>query len=85
MHPQYSTNSPETQISSQMAEQTQKKLALFLAPLLVTLNQHIDKRLVLTFAHLVEVIILFRDRCHALLLSELGGYLASPNHAPAGT
>jgi hypothetical protein len=85
MHPQYSTNSPEMQISSQMAEQTQKKLALFLAPLLVTLNQHIDKRLVLTFAHLVEVIILFRDRCHALLLSELGGYLASPNHAPAGT
>jgi hypothetical protein len=28
---------------------------------------------------------LFRNRAHGLLLSELGGYLLSPSHAPAGT
>ncbi|GCE10268.1 transposase [Tengunoibacter tsumagoiensis] len=85
MHSQYSTNEPETQTSSQMAEQIQNHLALFLAPFLVILNQHLDKRFVQTCAQLVEVIITFRDRCHALLLSELGAYLDSPAHAPAGT
>jgi len=33
----------------------------------------------------VAVILTFRDRVNGLLLSELGGYLLSPDHAPAGT
>jgi hypothetical protein len=33
----------------------------------------------------VEAMIRFRNRAHGLLLSELGGYLLSPEHAPAGT
>lgn len=38
-----------------------------------------------TFLHTIQVIITFRDRVGGLLLSELGGYLLSPDQAPAGT
>ena len=61
------------------------QLAQFLYPLLVELNRLLDKRLVRTFAQLVPVILSFRDRANGLLLSELGGYLLSAEHAPAGT
>lgn len=60
-------------------------LACFLAPLLIELDSRMDKRLVRTFLSVVAVILTFRDRVNGLLLSELGGYLASPDHAPAGT
>lgn len=45
----------------------------------------LDKRLVRTFVQSIAVILTFRDRANGLLLSELGGYLLSPEHAPAGT
>jgi hypothetical protein len=45
----------------------------------------LDKRLVRTFLHTIAVILTFRDRANGLLLSELGGDLASAAHAPAGT
>ncbi len=61
------------------------QVAQFLYPLLVELDRVLDKRLVRTFAQLVTVILTFRDRANGLLLSELGGYLLSPDHAPAGT
>ena len=60
-------------------------LAWFLAPLLIELDARIDKRLVRTFLQTVAVILTFRDRVNGLLLSEMGGYLDSPDKAPAGT
>jgi hypothetical protein len=61
------------------------QLAHFLFPLLGELDWLLDKRLVRTFFHTITVILTFRDRANGLLLSELGGYLASAAHAPAGT
>lgn len=49
------------------------------------MNQHLDVRLVRTFLATLEAIVQWRHRAHGLLLSELGAYLASPDHAPAGT
>lgn len=57
----------------------------FLRSLLIELDAHLDRRLVETFLGLVMVLILHRHRNHGLLLSELGGYLLPPEHAPAGT
>jgi hypothetical protein len=61
------------------------ELGKFLLPLLIELDRLLDKRLVRTFTHLIAVILTFRDRANGLLLSELGGYLLSPDQAPAGT
>jgi hypothetical protein len=68
-----------------VAEELGKQLAEYLYPLLVLLDSQVDKRLVRTFLLTVQTIITFRDRINGLLLSELGGYLAGPEHAPAGT
>ena len=38
-----------------------------------------------TFLQTVTVILTFRDRVNGLLLSEMGGYLDTPDKAPAGT
>ena len=62
-----------------------RQLAQFLFPLLVELDPLLDKRLVRTFTQIIAVILTFRDRANGLLLSELGGYLLSPDKAPAGT
>src|SRR6059058_3443711 len=71
--------------ASQMAQGVAGQLASFLFPLLVQLDAVLDKRLVRTFLVTIQVIITFRDRANGLLLSELGGYLATPDKAPAGT
>jgi len=71
--------------AQQMAQGLAEQLAVFLFPLLVTLDQLLDKRLVRTFLQTIQVIIAYRDRVGGLLLSELGGYLLSPDQAPAGT
>lgn len=47
----------------------------FLGPLLVELDQWLDKRLIRTLVQAVEAILTFRDRVHGLLLSELGSYM----------
>jgi hypothetical protein len=73
------------QASPAMAVALRHHLAAFLAPFLVTLDAHLDARLVRTFAASIEAIVRWRNRAHGLLLSELGGYLLSPDHAPAGT
>ena len=57
----------------------------FLRPLLVELHVLLDRRLVQTLLGLVLAVVLHRHSTHGLLLSELGGYLLSPAHAPAGT
>src|SRR5512143_305585 len=57
----------------------------FLRPLLIELHVLLDRRLVQTLFGLVLAVVLHRHSTHGLLLSELGGYLLSPAHAPAGT
>src|SRR5579884_3398409 len=50
-------------------------LESFLAPLLVALDQVLDKRLVRTLLQCCVAIIRFRNSKHGLLLSELGSYM----------
>lgn len=73
------------QVSPLVSKLLADKLSQFVQPLLHTLDQTLDKRLVSTFFSLLLTIITFRDRVNGLLLSELGGYLLSPRQAPAGT
>jgi hypothetical protein len=61
------------------------RLAALLQPLLTPLDAQIDRRLVRTFLATIEAVLRFRNRAHGLLLSELGGELLGPAHAPAGT
>jgi Transposase DDE domain len=61
------------------------QLQVFLAPLLIFLDQLLDRRLVSTFAGLCQSIIRLRSRSTGLYLSELGSYLLSAAQAPAGT
>src|SRR5947207_14783333 len=73
------------QASPQVAHALRQRLTAFLAPLLVPLDVALDRRLVRTFAASIDAMIRWRNRAHGLLLSELGGYLLTPEHAPAGT
>ncbi|HZS86003.1 MAG TPA: transposase [Chloroflexota bacterium] len=68
-----------------LAHTLQQRLDLFLLPVLSVLDAQIDRRLVRTLAGTVRALLCWRNRAHGLLLSELGGYLLSPAHAPAGT
>jgi len=61
------------------------KLQEFVEPLLVEMDKYLDKRLVRTFLKTLEAVITFRHSVYGLLLSELGGYILSAEHAPAGT
>jgi hypothetical protein len=70
---------------SEIATQVVRHLRQFLAPLLAELDDRIDKRLVGTFGGTIRAILEHRHRSSGLLLSELGGFLLSPDHAPAGT
>ena len=89
MHTQYLIQPEAPQVppydAEQMSQGLAEQLAVFLFPLLVTLDHLLDKRLVRTFLQTIQVIIAYRDRVGGLLLSELGGYLLSPDKAPAGT
>src|SRR5258708_7145648 len=89
MSTQYLTRVEEPQVppydAKAMAQGLYGALARFLAPLLMELDARIDKRLVRTFLQTVTVILTFRDRVNGLLLSEMGGYLDTPDKAPAGT
>jgi hypothetical protein len=73
------------QASPQIAGQLQRQLEAFLQPLLTALDQQLDVRLVRTLVHTIVALLQWRNRAHGLLLSELGAYLLSPAHAPAGT
>jgi hypothetical protein len=61
------------------------KLSCFLKPVLIRLSQLLDRRLVQTLFHLMQVILMHRHRNNGLLLSELGGELLGMDRAPAGT
>lgn len=73
------------QASATVAAGVRRHLDAFLAPLLVLLDAQIDCRLVATFGQTLDAMVRWRNRAHGLLLSELGGYLVTPDHAPAGT
>jgi hypothetical protein len=73
------------QASEMVATRLSNHLVTFLAPLLRSLDQHLDRRLVSTFLATLIAIVQWRNRNHGLLLSELGAYLLSPEHSPAGT
>lgn len=76
------TSEPSTPV---LARTLRERLQGFLAPLLVRLDEQLDSRLVRTLAATVEVLLQNRHGSTGLLLSELGAYLTSPEHAPAGT
>ena len=82
---QYDTDVQVSQASSEVSQELASALSTRLAPLLATLDATLDVRLVCTFLATIAVIIQFRDRTEGLLLSELGAYLLSAQHAPAGT
>jgi hypothetical protein len=72
-------------IAAPMSQQLAEQLEVFVTPLLTWLDEQIDKRLVRTFLATLGAIVSFRHGGYGLLLSELGGYILSPNQAPAGT
>jgi hypothetical protein len=61
------------------------RLRGFVEPLLIELDERLDKRLVRTFLKTLEAVITFRHSVYGLLLSELGGYILGAEHGPAGT
>lgn len=71
--------------SSKQSQVLGEKLEEFVSDLLVSLDKRLDKRLVRTFLSTLLAILVFRHRHYGLLLSELGGYITSPEKAPAGT
>lgn len=73
------------QASRAVALALEQELARFLAPFLTWLDTQLDKRLVRTVLTSIVALIEWRNRAHGLLLSELGGYILDPAHAPAGT
>ncbi len=83
----FSTSTNETRAGSGLpiGDFFSDRLQAFLSPLLIFLDQLLDRRLVSTFAGLCQSIIRLRSRSTGLYLSELGSYLLSPAHAPAGT
>jgi hypothetical protein len=85
MYWQYGMSKAEKQAERRLSMALTQQLLSFLDPLLKQLDRCIDKRLIRTLLDTVIAILLFRDRAKNLLLSELGAYIASPAHAPAGT
>jgi len=67
------------------ASQVEKELVQYLWPVLTSLHEKLDRRLVKTFLGLIMAIILHRHRNNGLLLSELGGYLLGAESCCAGT
>jgi len=82
---QYSIFEEGVQASAEVSQQLSALLTRFVHPLLTELARSLDLRLVQTFVRTLHVLLEFRHRNNGLLLSELGAYLATPAHAPAGT
>src|SRR5690349_3045621 len=85
MKPPAATAALAAQASALAAHRLSRQLTTFLAPILRTLDRRLDRRLVGTFLATLLAIVQWRNRPHGLLLSELGGYLLTPEHAPPGT
>ncbi|GCE02689.1 hypothetical protein [Dictyobacter aurantiacus] len=85
MYHQYDTPTPHQQAQRRLSNTMLEALQQFLAPAIRELDETLDARLVRTFVDTILALIVFRDRAKNLLLSELGAFIASPEHAPAGT
>src|SRR5215472_11717060 len=85
MQREYSISEEGLQASPQVPQDLSQQLTRVVHPLLIWLDSLLDLRLVQTFLATLHVLLEFRHRNNGLLLSELGAYLASPAHAPAGT
>ena len=85
MSSEYDIATQATQEAAQVSRHLAEQMSHLVAPLLITLDKHLDVRLVRTFLVTIAAIIQFRNRAQGLLLSELGALLTSPEHAPAGT
>lgn len=85
----YDTLSQTEQEKHRLAQQITRELEVFLAPLLLILDELLDKRLLRTCMQSMVAIIRFRNHKQGLLLSELGSYMDSSDGlsetAPAGT
>jgi hypothetical protein len=79
------TDAKDSPSADTLAISVRQRFSDFVAPLVRELDFWLDRRLVRTLVGAVESILVFRNRAHGLLLSELGGYLLSPERAPAGT
>jgi hypothetical protein len=75
----------KAQVKRLYANYLGEKCGAYLKPVLTRLNKQMDRRLVKTFLGLVIVLLMHRHRNQGMVLSELGGYLLSPEQAPAGT
>jgi hypothetical protein len=82
---QYSIDEAGVQASPLVAQDLSQQLTTFVQPLLVCLDAVLDLRLIQTFLATLHILLVFRHRNNGLVLSELGAYLTSPDHAPAGT
>ncbi|GHO50359.1 hypothetical protein [Ktedonospora formicarum] len=85
MWSQYALSERERQAGEQLSQETTGHLVTLLTPLLEVLDTLLDTCLVRTLFETVQALIVWRDASKAMLLSELGAFLASPAHAPAGT
>ena len=67
-----------------MAEAVGRDLLIYLAPLLMRLEEVLDKRVVRTFAQTILAIVRNRDRARCLVQTDLGGLLLGVTKAKAG-
>ena len=85
----YDTLSQTEQEKHRLAQQITRELEVFLAPLLLIVDELLAKRLLRTCMQSMVAIIRFRNHKQGLLLSELGSYMDSSDGlsetAPAGT
>ncbi len=82
---QHTRKAPPPQVCETRSRLLAELLFEFCRPLLAELDHLLDRRLVETFLALVTALLLHRHRQAGLLLSELGGLIEHPAHAPAGT
>src|SRR5690242_15256259 len=68
----------------EVAETVGQALLIYLAPLLVRLEEVLDKRVVRTFAQTILAIVRNRERSRCLVQTELGALLLGANKARAG-
>lgn len=75
MRSQYDIEQTKEQEQQRVAQELAQLLEIFLTPLLLLLDEKLDKRLVRTFVQSCVAIIRFRNHMQGLLLSELGAYM----------
>src|SRR3984893_19350410 len=75
IHAKYATLMQTDQEDIELSQELARLRESFLGPLLVVLDQYLDKRLVRTLVQCCVAIIRFRNTQRGLLLSKLGSYM----------